>query len=129
MSVAVVNNSTVTDFINNSDEFDSFVNEWFAIIDEDGDGKLSCDEIHGRLGMLLPLGSESQPQPHHEILNRFDEDGNGALDPKEFKSLMTEIMHAFARGIGGSPILLVLGNDTLLVKAVQYEASTFGEKG
>ncbi|TKY52140.1 calcium-binding protein CML23 [Spatholobus suberectus] len=125
MSVAVVNSSTVTAFVNDKTKFDSFVNEWFAMIDENGDGKLSCDEIRGRFGMLLPFDSESPPQQQQqEIFQRFDEDGSGALELNEFKSLMTEIMHAVARGIGGSPIIVALGKDSLLMKAVQHELVT-----
>ncbi|XP_027367777.1 calmodulin-like protein 4 [Abrus precatorius] len=122
MSVAVVNSSTVTEFVKDTAKFDGFVNEWFAMIDKNGDGKLSRDEIRGGFGMFLALDSESQPQ--EEMFKRFDEDGNGALDLKEFKSLMTEIMHAVARGIGGSPIIVVLGKDSLLIKAVQHELAT-----
>jgi len=125
MSVAVVNSSTITGFLNEKAKFDSFVDEWFAMVDENGDGKLSCEKIRTRFGMLLPFGSES-PAGHEneEIFKRFDEDGNGALDRKEFKSLMTEIMYAVARGIGGSPIIVVLGKDSLLMQAVQHELAS-----
>ena len=75
--------------------------------------------------MLLPFGSESPPQQENEeIFKRFDEDGNGALDLNEFKALMTEIMNAAARSIGGSPVIVVLGKDSLLMKAVQHELAT-----
>lgn len=130
MNVAVVNSSTMTGFVNDTTTFDSFVNEWFAMVDANGNGELSRDEICGRLGMLLPFGSKSS-EPRLEvdsvvelIFTRFDEDGNGALDVKEFKSLMTEIMHAVARGIGGSPIIVALQKDSLLMKAVQHELAT-----
>ncbi|KAL2325404.1 hypothetical protein Fmac_024466 [Flemingia macrophylla] len=124
MSVAVVNSFTVTEFVNDKAKFEGFVKEWFAMIDENGDGKLSCEEIRSRFGMLVPFGSETPPQMETEIFKRFDEDGNGALDPNEFKSLMTEIMHAVARGIGGSPIIVALGTNSLLLKAVQHELAT-----
>lgn len=125
MSVAVVNSFTITEFVNDKAKFDGFVNEWFARIDENGDGKLSRDKIRGRLGMLLPFGSELPPQQENEeIFKRFDEDGNGALDLKEFKALMTEIMNAAARSIGGSPVIVLLGKDSLLMKAVQHELAT-----
>ncbi|CAJ1976220.1 unnamed protein product [Sphenostylis stenocarpa] len=125
MSIGVVNSYTIMEFVNDKAKFDSFVNEWFTTVDENGDGKLSCDAIRRRFGMLLPFGSESPPvQESEEIFKRFDEDGNGALDLNEFKSLMTEIMHAVARSIGGSPIIVVLGKDSLLMNAVQHELAT-----
>ncbi|XP_061375500.1 respiratory burst oxidase homolog protein C-like [Gastrolobium bilobum] len=129
MSVAVVNSSTVTEFVDDTATFDCFVREWFAMVDQNGDGKLSRDEIRGGLGMLLSLGSESQPQQDIDsvlelIFKRFDEDRKGALVLKEFKSLMKDIMHAVARGIGGSPIIVALDKHSLLMKAAQRELAT-----
>lgn len=131
MSVAVVlNSSTVTEFMDDKAKFDSFVNERFAMVDENGDGELSRDEVRGGFGLFMPLGSESQPKQEVDdmldlIFKRFDEDQNGMLDLKEFKSLMTEIMNALARGIGGFPIMVALENDSLLMKAVQHELATY----
>ncbi|ESW16810.1 hypothetical protein PHAVU_007G186300 [Phaseolus vulgaris] len=125
MTIAVVNSFTIMEFVNAKAKFDSFVDEWFATVDEKGDGKLSSEAIRSRFGMLLPFGSESPVgQESEEIFKRFDEDGNGALDRKEFKLLMTEIMFAVARGIGGSPIIVLLGKDSFLMKAVQHEMTT-----
>ncbi|XP_014513206.1 neurocalcin homolog [Vigna radiata var. radiata] len=125
MSIAVVNSFTIMEFVNEKAKFDSFVDEWFATVDENGDGKLSCEEIRSGFGLLLPFGSDPPArQENEEIFKRFDEDGNGALDRKEFKCLMTEIMNAVARGIGGSPIIVALGKDSFLTKPVQHELAT-----
>ena len=129
MNVAVVNSATVTDFVDDATNFDSFVAEWFAMIDKNGDGNLSRDEIRRGFGMFMPLGSHSQPQEEIDsvlelIFKRFDEDQNELLDLNEFKSLMTEIMYAVARGIGGSPIIVAIEKDSLLMKAVQRELAT-----
>ncbi|KAK2352296.1 hypothetical protein P8452_03494 [Trifolium repens] len=129
MNVAVVNSTTVTDFINDATNFDNFVNECFAMVDTNGDGNLSRDEICGGFGTFMPLGSYSQSQEEVDsvlelIFTRFDEDHNDLLDLNEFKSLMTEIMNAVARGIGGSPIIVALEKDSLLMKAVQRELAT-----
>ncbi|KAF1860775.1 hypothetical protein Lal_00000188 [Lupinus albus] len=129
MNIAAVNSSTVTEFVEDLATFDNFVNIQFSMVDQNSDGLLSRDEIRGGLGRFMPLGSQSQPQEEIEsmlgsIFERFDEDQKGALDLKEFKSLMVEIMHALARGIGGSPITAVLEQDSLLMKAVQHELAT-----
>ncbi|XP_058770536.1 uncharacterized protein LOC131644137 [Vicia villosa] len=129
MNVAVVNSHTVTEFVNDATDFDTFVNEWFAMIDTNGDGSLSRDQVRGGFGMFMPLGSYSHPQEEVDsmlelIFTRFDEDQNGSLDLNEFKSLMTEIMNAVARGIGGSPIIVAIEKDSLLMKAVQRELVT-----
>ena len=126
MSVAIVNSTTVTGFIDDTVTFDSYIGECFTRMDTDGDGVLSRDEISGGFGKLLPLGYDSEPQQHIEslcglVFERFDEDRNGSIDRKEFKCLMTEIMNAIARGIGGSPIIVVLEKDSFLMKAVQHE--------
>ncbi|KAK7391900.1 hypothetical protein VNO78_20323 [Psophocarpus tetragonolobus] len=122
---AVVNSFTITEFLKDNAKFDSFVNEWFAIINENGDGKLSCDGIRSRFGMLLPFGSVPPPhEENQEIFKRFDEDGNGFLDFNEFKSLMTEIMHAVARSIGASPIVVILAQGSLLMKPVLHELAS-----
>jgi len=126
MNVVVVNSTTVTDFVNDTTNFDSFVKEWFAMLDANGDSNLSRDEIHGGFARFMPLGSHSQSQEEIDrvlelIFTRFDEGQNDSLDLNGFKSLMTEIMNAVARGIGGSPIIVVLEKDSLLVKAVQRE--------
>ncbi|XP_073223296.1 uncharacterized protein [Cicer arietinum] len=127
--VQFVNSATVTDFVDDATNFDSFVNEWFAMIDTNGDGNLSRDEIRDGFGMFMPLGAHSQPKQEMEsvlelIFTRFDEDKNDLLDLNEFKSLMTEIMYAVARGIGGSPVIVALENGSLLMKAVQRESAT-----
>lgn len=126
MPLAVVNSSTVTEFVDDANNFDNFVKEWFAMVDANGDGMLSREEIRRGFGMFMPLGANSQPQQEIDsvlelIFTRFDEDRNDKLDLKEFKSLMTEILHAVARGIGGSPIIVALEKDSLLMRAVQRE--------
>ncbi|KAK7277843.1 hypothetical protein RJT34_22862 [Clitoria ternatea] len=117
MSVAVVNSWTITEFVKDTAKFDSFVKEWFDIIDENRHGKVSCDQICGGFGMIFPSGSES-------MLKRFDEDGKGVLDLKGFKSFMKEVMDAIARGIGGSPVIVALGKDSLLMNAAQHELAS-----
>ncbi|KAK7269231.1 hypothetical protein RIF29_21949 [Crotalaria pallida] len=126
MNIAVVNSSTVTEFVDDIATFDNFVKNQFSMVDQNGDGLLSRDEIRGGLGKFMPLGSQSQPPELIEsmlgcIFERFDEDKKGALNLNEFKCLMREIMHALARGIGGSPITAVLEQDSWLMKAVQRE--------
>ncbi|QHN77769.1 hypothetical protein HN51_055094 [Arachis hypogaea] len=130
MSEEVVNSTTVTNFIDDKDGFDKFVQECFDMVDENGDDMLSLEEVRGGFRKLLPFGSESQPmKPMDEgmlklIFERFDQDKNGKLDITEFKSLMTEIMNAVARGIDGFPIIVNLEKDSMLMNAIQHELVT-----
>ncbi len=58
----------------------------FESLDADGDGKLTGDEISGR--ML-------------ENLEEIDTDGDGAITLEEFEKRMSEVMARFGAGRGG----------------------------
>ncbi|MED6189465.1 hypothetical protein PIB30_096235 [Stylosanthes scabra] len=130
MSEAVVSSGAVINFVDDKAGFDKFVQTCFDMVDENGDGMLSPEEVRSGFRKLLPFGSASQPmKPMDEgllklIFERFDKDQNGKLDKTEFKSLMTEIMNAVARGIDGFPMIVTLEKDSLLMKAVELESVT-----
>ncbi|XP_015875318.2 uncharacterized protein LOC107412118 [Ziziphus jujuba] len=130
MSLPILNCSTVTKFIEDAEKFEKCINECFVKLDIDGDGLLSRKELRGGFGSLLPVGSVSEPREEiiskliDTIFERFDEDHNGGLDSKEFKSLSKEMMLAMARGIGSSPVHLALNKDSLLMRAVEHELAT-----
>lgn len=124
--VAVVNGSTITKFVDDKDAFDKYAREWFVLLDENGDGVLSPDEIRKGFGKLLPLGYEPRGKDEIDalcksVLDRFDENRKGSLDENAFNCFITEIMNAIARGIGGSPVIVVLQQGSFLSKAVQRD--------
>ncbi|XP_054790966.1 uncharacterized protein LOC129296382 [Prosopis cineraria] len=128
MNIAVVNSSTITKFVDDNDAFDKFTREWLVVLDDDGDGVLSPDDMRGGFRKLLPLGYHPREKDEIDglcgsVFERFDEDRNGSLDGNEFKSFMTEIMNALALGIGGSPLIVVLEQGSFLSKAVQHESA------
>ncbi|KAF4374409.1 hypothetical protein G4B88_026296 [Cannabis sativa] len=49
------------------------------------------------------------------VIGRFNVEGKGSIGRDEFKSLSKEMLMAIALGIGGTPILLVLHQDNLLL--------------
>lgn len=55
---------------------------------------------------------------YNAIFERFGED----LVPKNFRDLIAEILTAMARGIGNSPVIMVVHNDGLIMKAVLHES-------
>ncbi|XP_075474626.1 uncharacterized protein LOC142505501 [Primulina tabacum] len=123
MSVEFVDGQTVVDFVNDSEAFEKCVNEKFETLDSDRDGVLSRDELQKRIGKLssteLELQSRDEIASLYDVLfDKFDEIRSGSIDRKGFVNLAREIMLAKARGIGNSPVSIILQEDSLLMKAV-----------
>ncbi|CAI9102527.1 OLC1v1000809C1 [Oldenlandia corymbosa var. corymbosa] len=130
MSVVFLDGPTVQDFVNDSRAFSQCVDEHFNKLDADGDGVLSRTELQIRSHGSMISSREYELQSEEEIgklydvlFEKFDTDQNGAIDREEFKSLMKEIMIAKARGIGNSPVSIILQDDSLLMKAVEHKRS------
>ncbi|PIN15466.1 hypothetical protein CDL12_11892 [Handroanthus impetiginosus] len=70
--------------------------------------------------MELELQSKDEIGTLYDVLfSKFDVDRSGTIDLEEFRALMKEIMLAKARGIGSSPVSIILQGDSLLMRAVQ----------
>ncbi|KAJ0078643.1 hypothetical protein Patl1_23355 [Pistacia atlantica] len=110
--VAVLNGSTVTQFVDNKDAFDNCVDEYFQVLDVGHNGKLSRNPPQ-EIGHV-----------YDTVFERFDENGDGNIDRSQFGALMREIMLAMARGIGNSLVLMALEQDSLLRKAVEHESAS-----
>ncbi|KAK2978440.1 hypothetical protein RJ640_023599 [Escallonia rubra] len=128
MSVAFVDGPTVTKFVEDAEAFEKCVNERFDVLDVDGDGALSRDELQTRMGNLSSMEYELQPKDeingiYDTLFEKFDADQNGTIDRDEFRTLMKEIMLAKARGIGNSPVLIIVQGDSLLMRAVERESA------
>ncbi|CAK9166316.1 unnamed protein product [Ilex paraguariensis] len=128
MSVAFIDGPTVTGFVNDSESFDKWVDERFKMLDADGNGVLSRDELQERFGKLsskeYELQSKEEIRGLYDILfEKFDADQSGTIDRDEFRLLMKEIMLAKARGIGNSPVMIILQGDSLLMRAVERESA------
>ncbi|KAL5566921.1 hypothetical protein UlMin_030085 [Ulmus minor] len=134
MKVVVLNNSTVTQFIEDAEAFENSLSKCFPKLDGNGDGLLSREDLRSGFGGILPVGSlpetnkESAHQLFDEIFERFDVDKNGGIDREEFRSLSKEIMLAMARGIGDSPVQVAVDRESLLMKAVEYELARMDQK-
>ncbi|KAI3445271.1 hypothetical protein Pfo_001936 [Paulownia fortunei] len=124
MSVEFVDGPIVTEFVNDSKAFEKWTNEKFKTLDADGNGVLSRDELQKRVGKFSSMEFELQSKDeiaslYDLVFNKFDVDRSGTIDPSEFRALMKEIMLAKARGIGNSPVCIILQGDSLLMRAVQ----------
>ncbi|KAL8061649.1 hypothetical protein ABFX02_02G099500 [Erythranthe guttata] len=129
MSIEFVDGQTVMEFVNDSQAFEKWTNEKFKTLDADRDGVLSRDELQKRVGkfssMKFDLQSKDEINSLYDLLfNKFDVDKSGTIDPDEFRALMKEMMLAKARGIGNSPVAIILHGDSLLMRAVQHASNT-----
>uniref|UniRef100_A0A803PN51 EF-hand domain-containing protein n=1 Tax=Cannabis sativa TaxID=3483 RepID=A0A803PN51_CANSA len=124
MRIAILNDSTLTDFIQDTESFDNGVTKCFEALDIDGDGMLSRQELRDGFGKALPIGTVGKEMVDNlfdTVIGRFDVEGKGSIGRDEFKSLSKEMLMAMARGIGGTPILLAIHQDSLLLIAVDHE--------
>ncbi|XWS57654.1 hypothetical protein CRYUN_Cryun09bG0191900 [Craigia yunnanensis] len=126
MSVAVLDSKTITGFVEAKEAFKNCVEEYFKMLDSNGDGGISRNELEEGLGRIFTMELKSRSKEdidefYSTIFERFDEDGDGKIDRNEFSSLMREIMLAMARGIGNLPVIVALDQDSLLMMAVKHE--------
>lgn len=124
MSVAFINDTTVTNFINDTKTFDDCIKESFKKLDKDKDGFLNASEV--RVGFRSrPLEFELMDPVDDDlcelVCQKFHVEKNGGIDEKEFKSVTTDILLAMANGIGNLPLQVALQQDSLLMKAVEHE--------
>ncbi|ERN11161.1 hypothetical protein AMTRI_Chr04g243550 [Amborella trichopoda] len=137
MSVAILDGSTVRDFVEDLKAFNESVNESFSDLDIDHDGVLSRSELRRAFECLRLLesdfGSDSRLTPeeltrlYDSVFDKFDYDHSGAVDLEEFRSEMREIMLATADGLGAAPVEIVLEEGSFLLQAVKHENEKNGE--
>jgi len=85
--------------------------EWFKVVDIDGDGKLSRKEVIEVLKAQLPVDQAIldavADDPHSELWTRWDPDGSGFIDPEEMLSesgLIHYVREVFAATGAGAAI-------------------------
>ena len=128
MSVAVINESTVKEFVQDSKAFEKCVDEQFKVFDWKGEGAISWADMGRGYGKLMALEYEKQSEEeikrlYDSIFERFDEEKNGTLNREQFKRFMKEMMLAMGQSFGDVPIQVALEHDSMLMKAVQHELS------
>ncbi|KAL8463545.1 hypothetical protein ACS0TY_033481 [Phlomoides rotata] len=124
MSVEFIDAPMVTEFVDDEKAFEKWTDEKFKTLDSDADGVLSRDELQRRVGKLSSREFELQPADeiaslYDTLFDKFDVDRSGTIDRVEFTALMKEIMLAKARGIGNSPVSVIVQEDSLLMRAVE----------
>lgn len=135
MGVVLIDGSTVRDFVNDEAQFTKSVDDQFTALDLNNDGVLSRSElrtafqsmrlIEAHFGIDVATPPEQLTRLYDSIFDKFDGDGSGTVDRREFRSEMKNIMLAIADGLGSFPIRMILEDDSqsLLQKAADLEAS------
>lgn len=135
MGVVIIDGTTVRSFVNDEAQFQKSVEEAFAALDLNSDGVLSRSELRrGFESMRLietDFGVDTATPPeeltklYDSIFAKFDCDGSGTVDQKEFGDEMRNILLAIADGLGSNPIQMALedGDKNLLKQAADLEAA------
>lgn len=132
MSVEILDGRTVESFVEDEGAFNSTVDDRFAALDGDRDGRLSYADMAGELMSLRVLethfGVDGAAATDAELVDlyrglfaRFDRDGDGAVDREEFRAEMKEVMLAVANGLGFLPVQMVVEEGSFLKVAVDRE--------
>ena len=128
----ILDGRTVESFVEDEGAFNSTVDDRFAALDGDRDGRLSYADMAGELMSLRVLethfGVDGAAATDAELVDlyrglfaRFDRDGDGAVDREEFRAEMKEVMLAVASGLGFLPVQMVVEEGSFLKRAVERE--------
>ncbi|XP_010511194.1 PREDICTED: uncharacterized protein LOC104787328 [Camelina sativa] len=128
MIETVLTSKTLIGFVSDTKSFESIMDDYFRILDLDKNGTLSPSELRQGLNHVVAVESEvasgeETDNVYKAIFERFGED----LVPEKFRDLVAEILTAMARGIGNSPVIMVVHNDGLIMKAVHHESDQQGK--
>ncbi|XP_020090542.1 uncharacterized protein LOC109711750 [Ananas comosus] len=132
MSVEVLDGATILSFVEDAAAFDVSVEDRFASLDADRDGRLTYKEMARELMSLRVLeahfgvdgptmGPDELARLYRGLFDRFDRDGNGTVELEEFRAEMREVMLAVGDGIGFMPVQMVVEEGSFLKKAVERE--------
>ncbi|CAN7091226.1 uncharacterized protein LOC103838731 [Brassica rapa] len=123
MIETVFTSQTLMGLISDTKAFESITDDYFKILDLDGDGTLSPSELRKGLNRVVAVESEvasgeETDSVYEAIFERFGEN----LAPGKFRDLISEIMTAMARAFGNTPVIMVVHSDGLIMKAVRHES-------
>ncbi|GMG99623.1 hypothetical protein Nepgr_001463 [Nepenthes gracilis] len=125
--MVIIDGPMISRFIENSESFNNCADDRFRMLDADCDGVISRSDLQRRFDWLLALDYEPQAEEPENgglndmIFDKFDADRSNTIDRKEFRSMMTEMMLAIARGIGNTPVNVVVEGDSLLLRVYEHE--------
>lgn len=131
MAIVVLDGSTVRDFVEDTDAFNSAMDLRFQEIDVNRDGFLSRSElrtafermrlVESHLGMPAQKTTDELNALYASVFERFDTDRSGTVDLAEFRGQMKDIYLALADGLGASPLQMLIDDSSILKDAVTHE--------
>ena len=113
MSVEVLDGATVRDFVEDESSFNGSIEDCFALLDANKDGVLSYEEMVKEIESFRLLDThfgvdeiktppEDVERVYGSIFEKFDRDGSGEVDLKEFREETKEKVEVdYLRVTGG----------------------------
>lgn len=124
--MVMIDGPMITRFAGDAIAFNKVSDDRFNILDTDCDGILSRNDLNGHFDWQLALDHDQQSNDEDEkgmedMFDRFDVDKSGGIDRMEFRRMMMELMMAVVRGIGDTPVSVMVDEDSLVKKAYDHE--------
>ncbi|GBG69663.1 hypothetical protein CBR_g4493 [Chara braunii] len=128
MSLVLVDGSMIRSFVQ-QDVFTWRVNDMFDSLDKNSNKFLTKAEIRPaieklnlldmQMGEPVKLPDDELNAFYDEIFAKFDIDANGVVDRDEFCESIKNILLAIADGLGSSPLLMLVDEDSLINQAAK----------
>ncbi|GAB2218786.1 hypothetical protein Droror1_Dr00002018 [Drosera rotundifolia] len=131
----IIDATTLTTFIADNAAFNAAADFRFHLLDADHDGHLTRADLKGSFDWRSAF--EYEPKSDEEeaeegkriddsIFDLFDADKSGTIDVVEFREMMKEFVAAAARGIGNTPLSVVVEDGSMMMKAYEHEMKNRG---
>lgn len=131
----VVDGSQIRELVENKEAFIRYVDEKFAELDKDNNGKLSPQELQpaiSKIGIALglpPLGSSPESDHIYEEVTEEFLRGKELVSKEEFGTVLSDILLGMADGLGRDPIAVETVNGEELeryAKSGEFEVDALG---
>ncbi|KMT13586.1 hypothetical protein BVRB_4g081880 [Beta vulgaris subsp. vulgaris] len=118
----------INEFVKNTEAFNKCVDERFKKLDVDEDGVISRNDLLNEgLGRWIRAldddahTDEEVKKSYYSIFEKFHVDEINSVNLEKFRLIMKEIMLALVRGIGDTPVGMLLNDDSLLLNVCVHK--------
>ncbi|XP_010674835.3 uncharacterized protein LOC104890918 [Beta vulgaris subsp. vulgaris] len=118
----------INEFVKNTEAFNKCVDERFKKLDVDEDGVISRNDLLNEgLGRWIRAldddahTDEEVKKSYYSIFEKFHVDEINSVNLEKFRLIMKEINLALVRGIGDTPVGMLLNDDSLLLNVCVHK--------